>query len=65
MDKQKLLGEGFQKSSMQKESFQKGGMESWISSVEGFDGIRKNNSRKIFGILLIIIVVDFAIELLV
>ena len=34
------------------------------SLVEGFDGIRKNNARQIFGILLIIIVVDFAMELL-
>ena len=65
MDKNQLLGEGFQKSRIQTESFQNGGRDPWVSSVEGFDGIRKNNSRKIFGILLIIIVVDFAIELLV
>ncbi len=35
------------------------------SLIEPFDGIRKNNARKIFGILLIIIVVDFAMELIV
>ena len=33
--------------------------------IEGFDGVRKNNARQIFGILLIIIVVDFAMELIV
>jgi hypothetical protein len=32
--------------------------------IEGFDGVRKNNARKIFGILLIIIVVDFAMEII-
>ena len=31
--------------------------------IEPFDGIRKNNSRKIFGILLIIIVLDFGMDL--
>jgi hypothetical protein len=47
---------------------QKGGSsrEPWVpSQLEGFDGIRKNNARQIFGILLIIIVVDFAMELIV
>lgn len=29
---------------------------------EGFDGIRKSNSRIIFGILLSIIILDFAYE---
>ena len=27
-------------------------------TIEPFDGIRKNNARKIFGILLIIIIID-------
>ncbi len=73
MDKQ-LLGKA-----VQKESTQKGGVlreptvpslegvlrEPWVPLlIEPFDGIRKNNARQIFGILLIIIVVDFAIELI-
>ena len=29
-----------------------------------FDGIRKNNARKVFGILLIIIVADFVIDII-
>ena len=33
------------------------------SLIEPFDGIRKNNSRKIFGILLIIIIIDFAMDI--
>ena len=31
--------------------------------IENFDGIRKDNARVIFGILLIIIVVDFGMEM--
>ena len=31
--------------------------------IEPFDGVRKYNARKIFGILLIIIVLDFAIDI--
>jgi hypothetical protein len=73
MDKQ-LLGKA-----LTKESTQKGGSsrEPLVPSLEGvlrepmvpsliepFDGIRKNNARKIFGILLIIIIVDFAMELI-
>lgn len=30
--------------------------------IEGFDGIRKNNSRIIFGILISIIIIDFIYE---
>jgi hypothetical protein len=33
--------------------------------IEPFDGIRKNNARKIFGILLLIIIVDFAMDIMV
>jgi len=33
--------------------------------IEPFDGVRKSNARKIFGILLIIIVIDFGIDLIV
>lgn len=33
-----------------------------INIKEGFDGIRKSNSRVIFGILLGIIILDFAYE---
>ena len=33
-----------------------------IDLKEGFDGIRKSNSRLIFGILLGIIILDFAFE---
>ena len=33
--------------------------------IEPFDGVRKSNARKIFGILLIIIVIDFGIDLFV
>ena len=58
MDKQ-LLGKA-----VPKESTQKGGSsrEPWVPLlIEPFDGIRKNNARKIFGILLII---DFAMELI-
>lgn len=32
--------------------------------IEPFDGIKKNNSRKIFGILLIIIIIDFAMDII-
>lgn len=32
--------------------------------IENFDGIRKDNARLIFGILLIIIIVDFGIEII-
>ncbi len=31
--------------------------------IETFDGIRKSNARKIFGILLTIILIDFAMEI--
>jgi len=31
--------------------------------IEPFDGIIKNNARKIFGILLIIIIINFAIDI--
>jgi len=73
MDKQLL------EKAVPEESTQKGGSsrEPWVPSLEGvsreplvplliepFDGVRKNNARKIFGILLIIIVVDFVIELI-
>jgi len=34
-----------------------------LITIETFDGIRKSNSRKIFGILLIIIIIDFGIDL--
>ena len=33
-----------------------------LAVIENFDGIRKNNARVIFGILLIIIVVDFGMD---
>ena len=33
--------------------------------IEPFDGIRKTNARQIFGILLIIIVLDFAMNLII
>ena len=33
------------------------------SLIEPFDGVRKNNARKIFGILLIIIVLDCTMSL--
>jgi hypothetical protein len=33
------------------------------SLIEPFDGVRKNNARKIFGILLIIIVLDCTMTL--
>jgi hypothetical protein len=33
--------------------------------IEPFEGIRKNNARMIFGILLLIIVVDFAMDIMV
>ena len=32
--------------------------------LEGFDGVKKHNARKIFGILLIIIVIDFAMDII-
>jgi hypothetical protein len=35
------------------------------SLIEPFDGIRKTNARQIFGILLIIIVLDFAMDIIV
>jgi len=35
------------------------------SLIEPFDGIRKTNSRQIFGILLIIIVLDFAMDIII
>ena len=35
-----------------------------LVTIETFDGIRKSNSRKIFGILLIIIIIDFGIDLI-
>ena len=72
MDKQQLFKKALPKESMQSESVPKDyfmndtrvleGLQS--SLIEPFDGIRKNNARKIFGILLIIIVVDFAMELI-
>ena len=31
--------------------------------IENFDGIKKNNARQIFGILLIIIIIDYGIEM--
>ena len=34
-----------------------------LAVIETFDGIRKDNARVIFGILLIIIVVDFGMEI--
>jgi hypothetical protein len=34
-----------------------------IYSIEPFDGIRKNNARTIFGILLIIVIIDFVIDI--
>ena len=34
-----------------------------LAVIENFDGIRKGNARVIFGILLIIIVVDFGMEM--
>jgi len=34
-----------------------------IYSIEPFDGIRKNNARTIFGILLIIVIIDFIIDI--
>ena len=33
------------------------------SIIESFDGVRKSNARKIFGILLIIIIIDFAMDI--
>jgi len=33
------------------------------SIIETFDGVRKSNARKIFGILLIIIIIDFAMDI--
>lgn len=44
---------------------QKEGVEVEISNInikEGFDGIRKSNSRVVFGILLGIIILDFIYE---
>ena len=35
-----------------------------LAVIENFDGIRKDNARLIFGILLIIIIVDFGIEII-
>ena len=32
--------------------------------IETFDGIRKDNARLIFGILLIIIIIDFGMEII-
>jgi len=32
--------------------------------IEPFDGIRKNNARQIFGILLIIIIIDLGLDVL-
>ena len=32
--------------------------------IENFDGIRKNNARQIFGILLIFIIADFCIDIM-
>lgn len=32
--------------------------------IENFDGIRKDNARRIFSILLLIIIVDFGIEII-
>ena len=62
MDNQQLFEEEFDKSPKQKRGHS---METLVpSQIEGFDGVRKNNSKKIFGILLIIIVIDFGIELI-
>jgi len=62
MDNQQLFEEDFEKSRSQKVGRS---METLVpSQIEGFDGVRKNNSKKIFGILLIIIVIDFGIELI-
>ena len=60
MDNHQLFKAGFDKSHAQRE------LEGTLvpSQIEGFDGVRKNNSKKIFGILLIIIVIDFGIELI-
>ena len=33
-----------------------------IELIEPFDGVRKSNARKIFGILLIIIIVDLIVS---
>ena len=35
-----------------------------LAVIENFDGIRKDNARRIFGILLLIIIVDFGIEII-
>ena len=67
MDKY-LLNKQLLEKAVPKDYIQKGGSsrEPWgPSQIEGFDGIRKNNARQIFGILLIIIVVDFAMELII
>lgn len=34
------------------------------SLIEPFDGIKKTNSRTIFGLLLLIIVIDFVVDLM-
>jgi len=31
--------------------------------IEPFDGIKKNNARRIFGILLVFIIIDFGLDL--
>ena len=33
-------------------------------TIEPFDGIRKSNARNIFGILLIIIIIDFGLDVM-
>jgi hypothetical protein len=34
------------------------------SLIEPFDGIKKHNSKTIFGLLLLIIVIDFVVDLM-
>ena len=57
---QKYLEKEIMQNKMQKE-----GIDVEISNIkEGFDGIRKSNSRVLFGILLGIIILDFIYECL-
>ena len=51
--------ESFKNKSFKNESFKN---ESFKNIIESFDGIRKDNSRIIFGILLSIITIDIIID---
>ena len=34
-----------------------------VNTIEKFEGLRKDNSRKIFGILLLVLIADFIYDL--